>query len=510
MFGPMRHSLHSNERSESGSFSLRAGPRTLTMLWSCAGVGTAYVLGVDWLSQSVAGVPAGLWLVGGSLGLAELHVRRTAARLVDRCSNGLLGGHWGRPSIDTSGHWAWPRGLTGEDLRSTLGVWFGREGGVEERARASESLVARLGIGSVDGIQTVRIGVDLTEREFAALVPSGNTNEWLTPDVRVKWVRVPAGQFSSTREELQQSGRLDAIVRRQAGGSVFAFFPERQGRPSAWLDWAAEQPLSYPGVFPSRFDAAQVELAGWSPKDVVQTSLARAMIVAGAVLSRTSARMKSARLFKDRTLDDPARAGGVGDHAMRSLAAAFLDYARRPFPRPTDSVASCGLSHAAGRLLAVWASASESTLGATDREALLIAATEGLEHEPVQVLRLSAAQIAAGQDDQGIRSFLWARRRLRTAGAECESEPLAFVQSEIELGRPGGLSLGRIAAGLTLLWATCPAERSDYLRDDVRDDLRHSGWLRGREQDLALIERVMDELVRADREDQVKARSMAA
>lgn len=479
------------------------------MLWSCAGAGTAFVLGVDWLAEPVAGVPAGLWLVGGAIGLAELHARGIA----ERWARGLTAGRggWGGlalPSLPwlSLGGWGWPRGFKGDELRSAFTDITRRAGsGLSGGTRLGE----KLGLGSVDGVQTVRIGVDLTEREFKELAPEESVSPWIAPGVRVRWFRVPSGQFSAAREDLA-AHKLDALVRRQIGGSVFAFFAERPGKPAAWLDWNADLPLSYPGLFPSRFDAAQVELAGWTAADGSTNAVARELVTSGAVLSRTAARLKPARVFKDRTLDGPEVAEGVSDRALHALADAFLDYARRPFPRPAASAEQPGLIQAAGRLLAAWASSNEQTLGASDREALLTAASEGMEHEPVQVLRLATAQFAAGQDEQGMRSLLWARRRLRSAGSECVSEPLAFVQSEIEMGRPGGLSLGRIAAGLTLLWATSPAEQADYLRDDISDDLRHSGWLSGRKDDLAVIERVMNELERADANEFELRPSMAA
>jgi hypothetical protein len=118
-------------------------------------------------------------------------------------------------------------------------------------------------------------------------------------------------------------------------------------------------------------------------------------------------------------------------------------------------------------------------------------ACEGFEKHAPQVLRLAAAQFAAGHDDDALRSLQWGVRVLRSSNAECTVDPLAFVQSEIELGQPGGLSTGRIAAGLALLWATTETSRHPFLRDDLTDDLRHAGWLMGRDHDRAVLERVM-------------------
>ncbi len=493
------------------------------MLWSSVAAVTAFALGVEWLAAPIVGVPAGLWLVASGLVLAEAYVKWFAPTRAASLSCALPTWRNFRlpsmalPRFRGSSGFAWPipAGLGRDELCETL-LSVLPEGRVSDAVRGrsrdfpppSVGLVDRLRPGSVDGVQTVRIGVDLNEREFSLLVPQDEAVTWLTPGVRVRWVRIAAGQFSAARDELAGGGRIDALVRRQVGGSVFAFFPERAGRPAAWLDWFAELPLSYPGLFPSRFDASQVELAGWNAADSTATGIARELIVVGAVLSRSSGRLKPARLIKDRTLDNPGVIDGASDRAMHALAQAFVLHARRPYPRPAAE--EPGLVRAAARLLGVWATTHESTFTPVSREALLSAASEGLEHEPVQVLRLAAAQFAAGQERQGVRSILWARRRLRSAGAECLSEPLPFVQSEIELGRAGGLSLGRILAGLTLLWSTRDEEDSNYLRDDVEDDLRHSGWLHGRANDLELIKRVMNELERARKNDLEVPRSMAA
>ena len=159
------------------------------------------------------------------------------------------------------------------------------------------------------------------------------------------------------------------------------------------------------------------------------------------------------------------------------------------------------LSTIATLLVSAWALLCDRTLPAERREHIAQLASEGLEQEPTQVLRLAAAQFAAGDDNAGLRSLLWARRCLRSSGAQCAVDPLAFIQSEIEHGRAGGLSIGRVAAGLALLWGTGELGRGNYLRDDIADDLRHSNWLAGRDQDIALIDHVMNELDSAEHQD---------
>jgi hypothetical protein len=119
-------------------------------------------------------------------------------------------------------------------------------------------------------------------------------------------------------------------------------------------------------------------------------------------------------------------------------------------------------------------------------------------------------QIATGQAEAGIRSLLWARRRLAANAVDCAVDPLPFVQSEIAMACNNDLSLGRVAAGLTLLFATSPVANHPYLREDLADDLNHAGWLSGRSSDRELLMRVMRELETAEQRDEASSLRRAA
>ena len=503
----MTQSKHSDERHTVPPAHSAIGPRTLAMLWSCAGVCTGYVLGMQSLAEPALGLPLGAWLVGGSIALSHIAASRAAAGSAS--SRFPL-----RRSIANTVTFLQPCEDRLERLwdSGTDALGWGRIESLTQRAatlplRAARSVrtlehvspLARLREGSVDGVKSLRIGVDLNDADASHLINAGAGT--LNSSLRIQWVRTPAGAFNSAREDLRG---LDALVRRKVDrpgdpGRTFAFVPEDRDRPAGWFDWSIVPPLSFASLFPTRLDPAQVELGGANLGDPDQARLAAAMVVAAAAMGRADCRVRDGRWVARPSIGNPTDPTGPIASAMNNLCAAFetvtVKFAAHHQPDCPPFM------RAAARLVGAWASTSDLALNADRREKLLTLAAEGMETEPQQVLRVAAGQFAVGNEQAGIRSLLWARRRLRATAAECAVDPLAFVQSEIELGRPGGMSLGRVAAGLTLLWSTCPPERHAYLREDLLDDLGHAGWLMGREQDRELLTRIMDELDRAEHSD---------
>jgi hypothetical protein len=322
-------------------------------------------------------------------------------------------------------------------------------------------------------------------------------------------VRVPAGTFNTARHDLRG---LDAIVRRDTGtltgkgtGSVFVVVPEQETRPASWFDWSILPPLGFASVFPARLDCAQIELAGCNLGDPDQARLASSMMVAAAALSRSSTRIGKPGWFSRQPIGEASNCGGAIQAAFTGMARAFDSTASK-----FTSSERPAFVQTAARVVAAWASTAESGLGAEQRERLVAAACEGMENEAQQVLRLGAVQIATGQAEAGIRSLLWARRRLAANAVDCAVDPLPFVQSEIAMACNNDLSLGRVAAGLTLLFATSPVANHPYLREDLADDLNHAGWLSGRSSDRELLMRVMRELETAEQRDEASSLRRAA
>lgn len=504
----MPQSTHSDERFTVTPAPSAIGPRTVAMLWSCAGVCTGYVLGISAITAPVLGLPLGAWVVAGSVAATHLYTSRRRQRFDNNsrnttsstplCHSATLPlSHFLPPSLLSN--ISLPRWGSLERITSSAVTYPLRNAADAVRNLETLNPLSRLREASADGVKTLRIGVDLSDTDALHLMQAGSRS--LSGDLRIVWTRTTSGAFNAAREDLRGH---DALIRRRLDRpgdqpSAFAFIPEDCDHPAGWFDWNIVPPLSFASLFPTRTDPAQIELAGCNFSDPDQARLAAAMIVAAAAMGRADCRLRDSR-WSARTpigsLTDPR---GHITAAMTDVVSAFETLATKL--NTHGETETPAYFRAAARLIAAWASTNDFALNADHRDKLLALTAEGLETEPQQILRVAAAQFAVGNSDAGIRSLLWARRRLRATATECVVDPLPFVQSEIELGRPGTLSLGRVAAGLTLLWSTSTADKHAYLRDDLTDDLRHAGWLAGRDDDRATLMRVMDELDRAEQTD---------
>ena len=74
-----------------------------------------------------------------------------------------------------------------------------------------------------------------------------------------------------------------------------------------------------------------------------------------------------------------------------------------------------------------------------------------------------------------------------------------MLSCELEHGPYSPMTLGRVAAGICLLCASSPTERLAYLRDDLLEDMRYSGWLVGRDTERAVLIDVFRAIERARR-----------
>lgn len=322
--------------------------------------------------------------------------------------------------------------------------------------------------------------------------------------IDVEWYSIPKGQDG---ERACRHFGLDAVITADADGGVSITTLENRGLDATWYDWGTSAPLSYLTAFPVRMDCSRVTLPGnadgepWL--DSAQAVIVRALVEASAVLSRSPARL---------TVDDELggrRAVGI----VRPRQASFGRY-----PTGRDPV-----QYVLKRLVSVIEHASRSTVAATkaERAAARVAAAflstplakvdditrlRGLEtaarvagDEPEVMLRLSAVRFSCLRDVAAMDALLRADRMLRNAEMHPGVDNLAFLMSELEHGTDEPLTLGRVAAGITLLTAGKSLQELIYLRDEVLDDMRFSRWLSGREQDQALLVDIFRNLERARR-----------
>ena len=488
----MTNPVHSEPRGRGDAVVIAPstlGPRTVATLCGCALASTSYVLGATWLESPWLGLPLGLWLIAAGIGGTHLYSSRR-------------GGTAPRFSIP------FRESFTADNLVATMMELSGVPArSVETARRKVRHLTDQAGLKLTPS--ALRIGLDLSQRDFERLRSAGPAG--LIPNLAIEWVRAEAGLLADAP---RQALDFDALLRREpesrgqsspAAGEAHLFLPEFPNQPAAWCDWSAPAQPGYATTFPTRVDPSSIRLDGIDFADPLHARLAADLIVAAATLSATPSRRPGGLRSVIRGL---AHTGGMLDEQLARSATevamirlgATLDDLNAAVKRRETRLP--GAAKTAARALSAWTTAWQPQPGTPpihhERHRLAKLAATILADEPEAHLRLGAAQIAAFEDPCAIASFTTAASLLREQSAACDVDPLAFIQAEITLGEPSGLTLGRVAAGLCLLWATTPRESHAYLRDDVLDDLQHSGWLENREQDRKLLADILDELARLD------------
>ncbi len=465
-----------------GEYPHLLGPRTSCVLCACALVATGYWLGARWLGSLLLGVPVGLWLIGAGLATLLLWQRRDGGQ----GPLALLGSprrafdlRLRLPRLSVQGAVATIFELAGLPARR-----FGR---VAEKAG---DWLTQHGAPS----PRLRIGLDLPGPLAATLARLAASET--CSGLPVEWLRVSPGHED---ERDAVSAGVDAIVRLGASGpdagEPVILVPEHDDRPAAWHDWSRRPPLNYATVFPPRVDTARITLRGCDPERERDARLLARLAETAALLGRSPARVSlRSRFFGAGPIIDSDRRGGPVERCVLGLVAALRhDWS-------DGGGARSSACRAAARAAGAWLTCWEGDLSADERLRAIETADAFIAEEPESALRLAAASFAAYADEAGLEAVLRAQRMLRGSeqrGGECTIDPLAFVMSEIEHGVGGPLTLGRVAAGICLLWSTANADSLPYLRDDLMDELRYAGWLIGRDQDHCLLKRVIFEMDRA-------------
>jgi|GEM_PF-1997849 len=468
------------------------GPRMNTLIASCVLVLTSRALGLTWLEQPILALPSGLWAIGLAMLIAQYRHQRKL-ELSEGADAGVLSTRLSVPQISVS---KLKERLPSSEHMTGMMEMIGVPAASWQTARKKlYELGSRIAPGTVAHTNTIRIGVDLCDAEALALIAAGKAEDAIVGGApAIEWVRSRAGLISDVERDLAAEG-LDALVRRERRGDINIFVPEHPSRPAAWYDWSTPMPLGYASVFPPRLDTARIAIAH-GHFDEQETARATAqLILASAMLGRTSMRVGSGSWISGRTaVPELMSAGGPLDRLVIRMGSSLIEGQPsdgRPLSAPTRAVLKT-----TARVVGAWLTQSGSSCEDDERVALARAAAKALYDEPEALLRSAAMEFAAGQTDAGLKTLASACQQLRHQGRRCESDPLAFIMSEVELGSPGRVTLGRIASGIGLLWATSAVSNHAYLRDDLMDDLSHAGWLSRRPADVQLLQRVVEMLQR--------------
>lgn len=525
------------------------GPDAAFIGLGCLAVATAELLGVHWLREQVLGIPAGLWLIGLGYGLARIVRDRfgTSKGAMNPTAAVPVGSIDGAVATESSSSVAEAPGQLRLGFDGTApengGLKLTHASGQPEGIRSTGSLLEQAGyrlaevevtlpagpraggravlglagmvapIGRIFGsgpsrisdllagwldstawpVRPLRVGVDLHSDLAASLIRAG-------AGLGIEWVPVGAG--SDDRRECA-SQRLDGVVRLDAVGDICFRTAEHPEREAGWYDWSRPLPLSYSSVFPMRIDPCMVTLSrGWGFEPAEARLISR-LIQAAAILSRTRSRLGVTDRLHGRVPVELCGGGEAGDllranalvvHAVSNLAESVC----------RDRSADAFALKAAARVVGAWASTTDVPVDPEVRREAAESALRVLEGEPEAILRAVATRFATYDDDAAFAGALEAERVIRERGEGPILDPLAFIEAEIELGLPGPVTFGRVAAGLSLVCASTEDAKLDYVCDDLVEEMRYSGWLIGRDADRRVLIELLRVLQKARRRGPAK------
>jgi hypothetical protein len=448
------------------------------LLASCGAVATATYLGAEWLRSDLAGLPVGVWTVGiaQAAGYAwhrrSLWTREVKAKL--RAAPGLPVSRRNLQDIDVR-------------LLLTRGVAAGIDALEYVAARMPwpvQALPDTTNLSrKLDGIAwlatPLRIGLDVSADTARALTAQESNHA-------VEWIPVPSG---SDDQSVIRSYRLDALARHDCAEALHIIVAEREGHESNWFDWAVPRPLSYAAVFPAQIDPSQVTIDAVDMNKPGEARIVSLLIRTAAVLARSPHRLDLCDRLRGRRSALGIR---FGPRAVSSFwpAEEFLIELSSAVVEGSSEGWTSPAWRAAARVASAWVASTDAPLDVESRKRCADACARVLPEEPEVLLRAAALRFATSDDSAAFDTLARADRVIRGRTSVDPPDQLPFLQSELEMGLPGPLTVGRVAAGICLSCATSAVERFPHIRGDVLDDMRYSAWLVGRDQDRAVLVKV--------------------
>ncbi|MBL8964136.1 MAG: hypothetical protein JNK70_08705 [Phycisphaerae bacterium] len=456
---------------------------SLALLGSCAVVALAHHLGAHWLAQPALGLPAGVWVVVLSAALGVRSQRKTTAArsageprpaMPGRPQSGLARWSLIRRRVVTSAvEFAFRSAWAADSILSRTPV-----GGLGFDETSRMRISARLR-GLRRRASPVRIGLAMRRRRAELVL--GHVHE------RSTWVVMEA-----VTDGPRAAGEgADAVVLEECPGVVRIQTIERPGSDAAWFDWGRRRPMSYESVFPLRLDPFQVRLDLSSDGDIERSAdITAALALAAAVHSRHEERLDVADHLLGRRIAPGCLAAAGGEDPVRwsmSNLASLMEWRSR-------SGRATAADRAAARVVSAWLASWDETVSEDRRRSWCEACARVLPDEPEVMLRLGAVRLSCMDDEMGIAALRDADAMLHGDVGLLASDPGAFLRSELEHGPENPMTVGRVASGLCLAFAGVPTDRLAFVQEDLLDDMRFASWLVGRDQDRALLVRVLREL----------------
>ena len=492
-----------------------------TVIGGCAMVATAYWLGARWVGDSFAGVPTGMWLVAAAGLAAKFWPAATQARVYARAdeeaseenqavtndveetaSEAQAAPVAAGPTTLRIAREPMQTYTTPAKLPRFRSRW---RSGIDASVRSAAATVAKVVLKQNEDSGVARTISTFLDRSDTAVRPlriglmldDRTAKPFRDSNVRdTEWMLVEEDIDPAQACELHD---LDAAVTIDSNGELGVRTRESDGRDASWFDWTGDRPLSYSALFPSRVDAARTTIGKFGANELRGDAgeLARAVVRTAAILSRLPHRLTPADRLRGRK---PTAAEGTD--ALRSAerfdiaSAVLLDLARE--------LELCGLAGvpatlAAARASGAWLATFQGPIDEHERARLMeVCGSAAGQHADV-MLRLGAVRLATFRDSLAIDALLRADRMLRDKGTLPGVDHLKVIQSELSFGNADGMTLGRVAAGITLACATSPADRVAFIKEDLLEDMRYSGWLVGKDQDRASLIELLRSLEQARR-----------
>ncbi|MFI4881227.1 MAG: hypothetical protein ACIAQU_01435 [Phycisphaerales bacterium JB064] len=464
----------------------------------CAVVLTAWLLGAAWLTRTLLGIPAGLWIIGMVLGgrwlggrlLGQRHfVAPPVSRPMRSASNQPETPLADPTEIETL-PLATPVSEQPLAISSTVPVANQVMAGAAEgavtivRSCAGGTLPGWLErlreSGGTPGSSLacpLRVGVKLDERQVQAIEDAHGS---------LPLAIVPFSGHGDAGEWRRLG--FDAVIEQNGDGGVVIRVAESPEAPAAWHDWSMALPLSYASLFPSRLDPSIVSLDTLDWNDDGAVAIVRSLLETAALLSRYPSRLS----FGDRLRKRPALGLMLGSPVVSdpALDRAMGHMATLLAGRSREHVGQA--ERAAMRVLASYLAWSGCGLLPEDRVAAARTINRLGAAEGETYLRACVAAFAGGQEVLGFDLMLTGHERLAVERPEPLVDPMEYLISDISYNRGGAETLGKLAAGLAYATALIDRPRVAYILDDVRDEVMSANWLTinpdVRDQVLAMIE----------------------
>lgn len=511
---PFRHDIGPSPLS----LGLHSGRVVPTLIAGCALVATAHWLGARWVAETIVGIPVGLWLVGAAGCATHFWNRNAPAASLpfgvseDQGADGTAEAFEAAPEVPPATTSGTTMRIAREPMQTyTTPAKLPRfrsnwRGGIDAGVRTAAAGFVRAFTGANPGsavarslasildqrdasIRPLRVGLMLDDRTASAFMAGSLSKD-------TQWQIIDGDVEPARACEVHD---LDAVVVTDELGELSVRTRENDGMDASWFDWTGDRPLSYAALFPSRVDAARASIGRLGPAELKSDAgeLARAVVRTAAVLSRLPHRLTVADRVRGRK---PTAA--EGSNTLREAdrfdvaSAVLLDLARE--------LELCGLagipaSLAAARAAGAFLSTFQGPIDEHERARLMEVCGSAAAQHPDVMLRLGAVRLATFRDGLAFDAFLRADRMLRDQGTLPGVDHLKVIQSELAFGSADGMTLGRVAAGITLACATSPSDRVPFIKEDLLEDMRYSGWLVGKDQDRATLIELLRHLEQARR-----------